>query len=288
MGAMTRHIRQIRHESALGRWESAVAPPHPALAGLVREYVGGSEDTHQPLCRRELPTEIAPVIINFGAPFRMFDQSDATKYIELRSFATGAFDTYALVGSTGKYSCVQINFTILGARLFLQQPLQPLANREVPLDALLDGDAARLESELFDAATWAKRFDILDRIILSRVAASRCVSEPVTYAWHRLVASAGQASIRSIADHTGWSHKHFIAQFTAHLGIAPKAMARVLRFGRAAELLKVSERGRLAAIAHACGYYDQAHFTRDFRTFAGVTPTELLASQLPHRGGFTA
>jgi AraC-like DNA-binding protein len=282
---MPRRIEQIRHESELGRWESAVGEPHPALRGLVREYVGGSEQTHQPLVRRELPTEIAPVIINFGAPFRMFDQRDAAKFVELRSFATGAFDTYALVGSTGAYSCVQINFTILGARLFLQQPLHVLANREAPLDAVL-ANATRLESQLYDAASWASRFDVLDRVILTRIASAGALPAPVVHAWRRLVRSVGQVDIHTLVRDSGWSHRHFIAQFTEQLGMAPKAMARVLRFGHAAELLKVSERGRFTEIAHACGYYDQAHFTRDFRAFAGVSPTDLLASQLPQRGGF--
>jgi AraC-like DNA-binding protein len=281
-----RHIEYLSHQSPLGCWESAVGLPHPALRPFVREYVGGSERTNEPLCRRELPTEIAPVIINFGAPFRAFDQNDLTTYVDLGSFATGAWDTYALVGTTGAYSCVQINFTILGARLFLQQPLRPLANREVPLDNVLGDDAGRLEAELFDAGTWANRFDILDRVILARISAARPVPPAVGRAWMRLVRHRGQVSIRQLAEEGGISHRHFIAQFTEHLGIAPKAMARVLRFGRAAELLKVAERGRFGEIAHACGYFDQAHFTRDFRAFAGVTPTDLLASQLPHRGGF--
>jgi AraC-like DNA-binding protein len=282
-----RKIEHHRHSSELGCWESAVSRPHPTLRPYVREYVGGSERTNQPLVRRELPTDIAPVIINFGAPFRAFDQNDSNKFIELGSFATGAWDTYALVGTTGAYSCVQVNFTILGARLFLQQPLRPLLNREVPLGDLLGADAERMESELFDAPTWADRFDILDRVIASRIAAGPPVPASVCHAWSRLVRRAGQASIGQLAHEAGCSHKHLIAQFAEHLGIAPKAMARVLRFGRAAQLLEVSERGRFAEIAHAAGYCDQAHFARDFRAFAGVSPTELLASQLPNRGGFT-
>lgn len=283
---MRRAIELVRHSSELGRWESAVAKPHPALGAYVREYVGGSEATHQPLCRRELPTEIAPVIINFGAPFRMFDAADPSKYVELRSFATGAFDTYALVGSTGSYSCVQINFTLLGARLFLQQPLKALANREVPLDDVLGKEGRELEMMLYDAPTWEARFDLLDRVIMTRVRGPRAVPEAVAHAWQRLVCRAGQVSIGDLAEEAGWSRKHFVGQFSEHIGLTPKVVARVLRFGRAAELLKVSERGRFADIAYACGYYDQAHFTRDFTAFAGVSPTALLSSQLPNRGGF--
>jgi hypothetical protein len=96
-----RSVEVVRHSSDLGRWESAVGLPHPALRPYIREYVGGSEETVTSLCRRELPTEIAPVIFNFGAPFRFFDTSNPIGFTDHRSFATGAFDRYVLVASTG-------------------------------------------------------------------------------------------------------------------------------------------------------------------------------------------
>ncbi len=284
--SLQRPIEFSRHASELGRWESAVAKPHPLLRAYVREYVGGSEETRHPLCRRELPTEIAPLIVNFGAPFRLFDAADPTKCVELRSFVTGAFDTCALVESTGAYTCVQVNFTILGARLFLQRPLKDLTNREVALDDVLGAEGRRLEMRLAEAVTWEERFDVLDRVILERIGTRNGVPDAVSHAWQRLLCRAGQVDISALARETGWSHKHFVAQFSEHIGLRPKALARVLRFGRAAELLKVSERGRFADIAYACGYYNQAHFTRDFTAFAGVSPSALLASRLPNRGGF--
>ena len=106
-----------RHTSALGRWELAAAPPAEALRPFAREYVGWSEQVSAPLCRRELPAEEAPLIINFGAPFHLFAPGDSRRHLNLASFITGACDTYQLVESVGASSGVQVNFTLLGIRL---------------------------------------------------------------------------------------------------------------------------------------------------------------------------
>lgn len=282
-----RSVEIVRHASELGRWESAVGAPHPALRPYVREYFGGSEETFQPILRRELPTEIAPLIINFGPPFRIFNPADPSRYQQVTSFVTGAFDSFVVVGTTGAYACIQVNFTLLGMRLFLQRPLHELTNRVVSLDDMFGGHADRLVSELYEAPSWAARFDIVDREILKRLADLSAPAPSVQWAWRRMLRSGGQVVISDLAREIGWSHKHFVSRFTEEIGLTPKVMARILRFGRAANLLETSERGQLAQIALECGYYDQAHFTRDFRAFAGVSPTELLASRLPS-GGFTA
>jgi AraC-like DNA-binding protein len=56
-----------------------------------------------------------------------------------------------------------------------------------------------------------------------------------------------------------------------------------LRFQRA---LACAERGRRAdwtRIALDCGYFDQAHFIHDFRSFAGITPTAYDAGRTRFR-----
>ena len=86
-------------------------------------------------------------------------------------------------------------------------------------------------------------------------------------------------------EQTGWSHRRLIGAFRDQVGLAPKALARVLRFQRAASSLREGGRDRLADVAYDCGYYDQAHLNRDFRQFAATTPSEYAARVLPAGGG---
>ena len=280
--------RTIRHESEQGRWEMVRTAPHPSLRAHVREYVGWFEHFAVPICRREVPTEEVPVIINFGAPIRLYDVRDPSRWTDYGSFTTGAYDSYVLVGSTGPSGGLQINLSILGARLFLGQPLKDLRNRAIALEDIFGRDAQLLTMELFDAPSWDARFAILDRELTLRMRLARAPAPAAVWIWRRLVDTGGRVSIGTLVDEVGFSQRHLIAQFREEIGLSPKTLARVLRFGRAIRIIKRGGTLRLAEIALDCGYYDQAHFSRDFHAFAGVTPTELVRSQLPDGGGFSA
>jgi AraC-like DNA-binding protein len=227
------------------------------------------------------------LIISFGAPIRLFEVADRSASTNLGSFATGAYDAHVVVEANGAQGGIQIDFTILGMRLFLGRPLADLTNRGVALEDIFGSDANRLTSELHDAPTWEARFDLLDREIASRIASAKRPASEVLCTWTRIVNSGGTVTIRSLVEETGWSQKHLIGQFREHIGLAPKMFARVMRFGSAIDRLRHRDHTSLTELALDCGYYDQAHFDRDFRAFAGVTPTELI-STLGSHGGFSS
>jgi AraC-like DNA-binding protein len=280
--------RVIRHESATARWELAVAQPPQPIRPYVREYVGWFEQTTQPICRRELPSDDVPVILNFGAPYRLFDPADPARWRDVSSFTTGAYDVSQLVGSVGVTAGLQFNLTLLGARLFLGRPLEDMKNRAVDLEDVLGPLGRSLPGRLHDARGWDARFAILDGVITARLRDSVTLPSGVLCAWHRLHASQGRASIGAIVDEVGWSAKHLVSRFRGEFGLTPKVLARVLRFARATRLIQHGRAMSLTDLALACGYYDQAHLTRDVREFAGVTPGQLVASLMPDSGGWLA
>lgn len=126
-------------------------------------------------------------------------------------------------------------------------------------------------------------------MLRTRLAEPSDIPAGVRCAWHRLRASSGQAPIGQIVQEVGWSQRHLIDRFRHEIGVSPKVLARILRFGGVVRALKGARPPfSLADLAVSSGYYDQSHLHRDVREFAGTTPAALAASLLPDAGGFVA
>jgi AraC-like DNA-binding protein len=258
------------------------------LRPFAREYVGWEETLTVPLCRRELPTEEAPLIINFGAPFHLFAPGSHRRAADVRSFITGAYDTYQIVESRGPSSGVQVNLTLLGIRLLVGRPIEDMTNQAFAPEDVFGAFAGELTDRLYEAPSWDARFECLDGALVARMRTARDVPPAVRCAWQRIVGAAGRIRMDTIVREVGWSQRHFITQFRHEFGVSPKVFARMLRFGQVVRALRDTPRADLATLALDAGYYDQAHLHRDTRAFAGTTPGDLLTSLLPDRGGFAA
>ena len=75
----------------------------------------------------------------------------------------------------------------------------------------------------------------------------------------------------------GLSERYIQQLFLDHVGIAPSAFFSVHRFNKSLQLV-LSSNLSLTSVAYDCGYYDQAHFIREFRKFTGITPFDARAS----------
>src|SRR3546814_4329500 len=87
-----------------------------------------------------------------------------------------------------------------------------------------------------------------------------------------LAGRRSNAPVSVVAERCDLSQRHFTRSFREAVGLAPKAWCRVHRFGRALERLAADPALFLADVAAAEGYADQAHFTREFRALAGLSP----------------
>lgn len=277
--------RTRSHDSEFGSWEIVAREAHPRLRAFVRNYEGYRERDLGFRTRLEVPHAGVVLILTFGPRLRSLYEGKASGATEHGSFVAGMHEAHVLVEQLGPSDGVQINLTPMGAYAILGLPMAELTNRTVDAADILGAEAELLIERMRQASCWDDRMALIDNFIFGRLGGAQMPSEGVAWAWHRLRATGGSASIASLASRLGCSQRHLIAQFREQVGLAPKMAGRIVRFSNAVGMLQRDERPRLVDVAATCGYYDQAHFTREFSAFAGRAPRDFASRLLPANGG---
>jgi len=79
-------------------------------------------------------------------------------------------------------------------------------------------------------------------------------------------------SVKEMAREAGLSESHFSRAFKHITGETPHQFALRVRLERASAALSRPSVTNIAAVAAECGFFDQSHFTREFRKKFGMTP----------------
>ncbi|MES5484373.1 AraC family transcriptional regulator [Bradyrhizobium sp. INPA03-11B] len=245
--------------------------PSLRTAGLIAAMTGYRETAAGRFAQRQTAPLIVPLIISFGTPFLIALGREPQASDRQHSFAAGLYAGPVYIESDGHAACVQVDFTPLGAYSFFGGAVTELAGRMIELEDVLGRDGYWLRERLRAETCWQRRFDLIEDFVLRR--AGHAPSDEVAFAYRRLAHSAGAISITALAGEIGWSRKHLVGRFRSELGIAPKSLARMMRFHRASRLAQSGSRLGWAGIAAESGYADQAHLAREFVAFAGEPPT---------------
>jgi AraC-like DNA-binding protein len=261
--------------------------PAARLRPLVSWHTGYRQADAAPGRHRGLPSPALTFIITLDDPLVIAAHPDPRQPPATYDTLLGGLHTSpALITTDGRQSGIQLALTPLGARALLGLPAAELANWDEDATRVIGGFAAELRERVRAQRSWAGRFAVLEEQLGRRaagLAAARGggIRPEVAHAWRRMRATGGAVSVTELATETGWSARYLNSAFRAETGLAPKAAARVFRFERARHrIARAAVAGsRLADLAADCGYYDQAHLAREFRSLAGCPPTQWLAEE---------
>jgi AraC-like DNA-binding protein len=262
-------------------FEALAQLPALPLRYFIDRYVAYRLEGFAPGIHRGLPSRHLTLIVSIGPPIEIDSMPDPRQSAgTYMSVLGGLHCGPAIIRHDGNQSGIAIEVTPLGARALLGVTAGALVSTVVDLADVLGWRGAELPERLASAGSWPDRFAILDHTLTSSLQQVAPPAE-VVFAWRRLLNSDGSISVHALAEETGWSRRHLATRFRSEIGLSPKAAARVLRFDRARRLLGRSDRPSLVEVANNCGYFDQAHLTRDWRQFAGCSPTVWMAEEFP-------
>ncbi|MYE81735.1 MAG: helix-turn-helix transcriptional regulator [Gammaproteobacteria bacterium] len=163
-------------------------------------------------------------------------------------------------------------------------PNAALANRHLPLEFVWGRAATEHALErLCGAVSAEERLTTLEAVLQARLPLAPVLHPVVAYGLRELPL---RRRVADVVERTGYSHRRFIALFDRQVGLSPKQYARIRRFRQASDLLdRDMASSELAVLA---GYSDQAHFQREFRAIAGITPGVYRKSVLKRPGHLAA
>lgn len=185
---------------------------------------------------------------------------------------TGLMDSFRIFSNSSHIGTVLIVFTETGAASFFRQPLHELFRQSVSLDHFITASTLqRLEEQLAEAPTGRQRIAITEQFLLSHLH-NTPTDRLVRAAIDIIHQTNGTIRMRELAHHLCISQSPLEKRFRQVVGASPKKFATLVRIKHTLNRLTLDS--NLTDIGLETGYFDQAHFSKEFKAFTGLTPLE--------------
>lgn len=257
--------------------------PSPPLSHFVEMfwyYEGEAGGPHKK--ERLLPQGSSELVVNLREDeIRLYDRKNLNESHKFGGAAICGPHSQFFVIDTAEQDCVAgAHFRAGGAFPFFNLPLGELHNEHVSLDVLWGGAAIRLRDRLLEEPTPEAKLRRFEQIMFEQICQPLGQHRAVNYALVRLGADA--AAITDLSNEIGISTRRLVDVFRDQVGLTPKLFARVQRFQNVIQNLPPEQDVDWVEVALDYGYYDQAHFVHDFRSFSGLSPSTYLKYRTRH------
>ena len=256
----------------------AELPAKPPLSEIVRcfWFLRGDLGGMQPEPQTIVPDGRLEFVLHLADPFAKMDGNGEAQ-TQGSVLVSGQLTSPIRIVARGSTDIVGIRFRTAAASSLLRVPLGELTDHVVSLT-----DAARPLADALYAS--ASKYDSPE----ARVAALsetlirfvRHGVDPLAGAAVRALDATDPPRIDSLARTLGVSARTLERRLTAHAGLPPSMLRRVIRFRRTFSVLDNASPGTWAKIAIGAGFFDQAHLIRDFRQFAGAAPSDFFRDRI--------
>ena len=251
-----------------------VFPPSAALKPFVQYYW---------TCRH--PDDVLEVMYPSGSIELCIDISDCTTVrhrgdqsmqvpkLELLGHWTIPTRAALKKGNT----CLITRFHPYAGALFFPNSASEFTNQSVDFHDIFGRGSANFYDCLMEQPTIQHKVNVLEQFLLKRLTMNRRSHQNLNLIKHMCYhVSAGNNlfDIGDLSSRYGFSERYIQKLFNSWVGITPQKFFAVRRFNKSLELLRSSAEP-MTSIAFSCGYYDQAHFIKEFKSYTGLTPMQV-------------
>jgi AraC-like DNA-binding protein len=257
--------------------------PAPPLSQFI-DYFFYYEGLHaEHAMEKLLPDGAVDLLIDLTeAPKKLFHNEEGTSYTTFRkSWISGMKTNYILIDASVS-NMIGVHFKPGGCYPFVDFPMVDLNDLTIGLDCVWGNDANNVREAILHEPCIDKRFSILENHLLQKGRNKMENHVLVHYSVGQLTLSPQMWTIRDLSQKTGITQKHLITLFKKYVGLSPKMFSRIYKFQKVIHLIEEQKKVDWSMLAYECGYFDQAHFIKEFQAFSGINPAAYLDKRGPY------
>jgi AraC-like DNA-binding protein len=226
------------------------------------------------------PSAFGSMVFNYGQRYRI-QNPKYDSVIAPQFFLTGqATHTYQL-NLSGQIGMVGIVFRPAAMYTLFNLPVAELTNERLPIGDILRGVKIRdLQDKIEESPSNQARIALLIQFLTLQLMQNEHRFDTVDFAANRIVTSNGMVNVNEMMTDLFMCRRQFERKFFQKVGLSPKFYARTRRLGYLCSLMSGKREVNWQSLFFDCGYYDQAHFIKEFTTFLGRTPTDYLKNNV--------
>ncbi|MEO9887920.1 MAG: helix-turn-helix domain-containing protein [Balneola sp.] len=201
-----------------------------------------------------------------------------------KSWISGLQKNYISISALENSEMFIIRFKPGGAIPYLHKAHDSINDSIVPAETIFGNSANLLRDRLISAEQPETKFKLANKFLSERLNQDFIPHKSIFKAIDQISNQPDFSSVMmmGLIKESGFSKKHFIDLFKKSVGVTPKYFQRILRFN--CIMPKVQQELDISwpQISAECGFYDQAHFIKDFKKFSGYNPEAFLTEQKGH------
>ena len=220
------------------------------------------------------PDSYIEMIFHYGSPYKLL----TTSGLQLLppTFLIGLLSKPLSLYSDGLTKIICIRFYPWGARTFFPDHIKQSHNHASGVTFKGNSLVDELK-ELLDRGNYDLAVELLQNSLLEFVVKSVYKPEIVRNASEYLFRKKGQCRIDEVADYCHRSLRQVQRNFNDEMGIPMKSVAKNFRFDEIKKKLTKYPDSNFTDIAFEFGFYDLAHFLKEFKGFTGLSPSDFCA-----------
>lgn len=248
--------------------------PQAALADYIQMIWVMESETDEDLFPNEkiLPDGIVEIVFHYTEPFYT-TQIEGKKVKQPQGFAISQMKNHIELESDEKIGFVSVRCYPWGAHHFFDEPVKNFLDDTIHIKELWPDDYQSV-LEKIKIKEPHQKVKVVEEYLAGKLQKHKKTTEEIDRAVKLIRYTKGQHSVEKISKISNINYKQLERGFLSTIGTTPKIFSRNSRFLHLCHHLKEYENKSMTELTYELGYYDQAHFIKDFKAFSGLTPKE--------------